>query len=145
MTPLDLHISQRPAMPRPFIPDSPAAIKWHHAFQVWVTRKDELEKAGIEPIKDADTRPKVVPSKGEYKKPAWGGSSSEYMAIKKREQRARDEKGCVDCGAIRLPRKIRCGPCNDLQQDLQESNKNKNKAARLALIHEAQAERRAAR
>lgn len=46
MTPaeaLQNHLAQRPEMPRPYRPDSAAAIAWQRAFQAWVTEKHSLE------------------------------------------------------------------------------------------------------
>lgn len=36
---------QRPEMPRPFIPDSPAAKAWQQSYQSWIEAKDRLKTA----------------------------------------------------------------------------------------------------
>lgn len=48
MTPaeaLQNHLAQRPEMPRPFVPGSSAAIRWHQAFQEWADKKAALIRA----------------------------------------------------------------------------------------------------
>lgn len=37
------HQAARPAMPRPFDPDSPEAIEWHKAFAKWAEVKHRLQ------------------------------------------------------------------------------------------------------
>ena len=135
MTTLAEHYAQ---MPRPFLPGSPESIAWQATLQQLLDERDAqaLELIPISP--DADIRPVVVPTRGP--RPAWSGASSDYMAQKKRESRAR--KGCLDCGKPRLDRGSRCAECQDKHDDEMNKARSRAKSERTRLIREGLAQQK---
>lgn len=149
MTPTEAlahHLTQRPEMPRPFHPDSAIAIAWQRAFQQWTTKKESLEidiRIGrTEPAYTSFTSLTKAPKASKpANRPAWSGADPEYMAQKKREQRARDKatpKPCVEDGCTQ-PRNgfsSRCVSCGKKAHDIQQQAKNNARTIRRAQIRE---------
>ena len=126
MTPAEAmarHQAKRPVSPGAVGANHPQWISYHNDLQIWVLRKAQLELLHLTPT----VEPAVLQHVGTKRpqKPAWAGATPEYMAQKQRESRER--KGCMDCGAPRLPKRSRCMPCQEIADQLRADAKSERR------------------
>ena len=101
---LALHMTQRPEMPRPFIPNTPEAETFRRALQSWVEKKGDLEidvrLEGVHIMVSERQQPTCAPRKDyEWRdipvrkskptRPKWSGATREYNRMKQAEHRAK--------------------------------------------------------
>lgn len=110
-------IRPRPEMPRPFIPDSPAAIAWHADFQAWVTEKERAEVA-------ARVAGLVVPNIDLNRPTCTPRADYQWRDIPARRSNAvAGPRKCHDCSERVEGQAIRCKRCAN-------KHAHRNRAAR---------------